>query len=157
MADRVSNTVTRHHGGIREAEHHLPNFILPFISGVVGCFIFGWAGENNVHWAVLLLGAFMIIFGFLTTMTLVNVYIVESYPIWAGPVLVNVSSLRLIIAFFLASKATEWVVEKGLLGTMAIYAEVMVVVSLGIPILYMTGKRLRSWTAGGVRETASKV
>jgi len=88
-------------------------------------------------------------------MTLVNVFMVESYPQWAGPVLVNVSSLRLVIAFFLASKTTEWVAEKGLLETMAIYAEVMTVVSLGIPLLYFWGKKVRNWTAGTVRGSQS--
>jgi hypothetical protein len=151
----VSNAVTRHHGGHREAEHHLPNFILPFVSGIAGSFIFGWAGQEGAHWALLLFGAFLIIFGFLMIMTLVNVFMVESYPQWAGPVLVNVSSLRLVIAFFLASKTTEWVAEKGLLETMAIYAEVMTVVSLGIPLLYFWGKKVRNWTAGTVRGSQS--
>ena len=69
---------------------------------------------------------------------------------WAGPVLVNVSSLRIIIAFFLSSEATTWVAEKGFLSTFAIYAEVMIVVSLGLPLLYFFGKRIRLWTAGSV-------
>lgn len=69
--------------------------------------------------------------------------------------LVNVSSLRLIIAFFLASQATVWVADRGLLWTFAIYAEIMLVLSLGIPGLYFFGKQLRKWTGGkvyGVRE-----
>lgn len=143
--------MTRRYGGAREAEHHLPNLVLPFVSGIAGVFIFGWAGQNNVHWAVLLFGSFLVIFAFLTVMTVLNVFIVESYPMWAGPVLVNVSSLRIITAFFLASEVTTWVAEKGLLGTFVIYAEVMIVVSLGIPALFFGGKKLRQLTAGSVR------
>ena len=67
-----------------------------------------------------------------------------------SPVLVNVSSLRLIIAFFLASQATVWVAERGLLAVFAIYAEVMLVLSLGIPGIFFFGKRLRQWTGGMV-------
>lgn len=64
--------------------------------------------------------------------------------------LVNVSSLRLIISFFLASQATVWVAERGLLAVFAIYAEVMLVLSLGIPGIFFFGKRLRQWTGGMV-------
>ena len=60
----------------------------------------GVAAQRHLHWAVLLTGTFLIIFAFLTTMTLINVFSVENYTMWAGPVLVNVASLRLLIAFF---------------------------------------------------------
>lgn len=65
--------------------------------------------------------------------------------------LVNVSSLRLIISFFLASQATVWVAERGLLAVFAMYAEIMLVLSLGIPALFFFGKRLRQWTGGKVQ------
>jgi hypothetical protein len=69
-----------------------------------------------------------------------------------SPVLVNVSSLRIILAFFIASKATVWISERGLLHTFAIYAEAMIVISLGLPLLYFFGKRIRQWTAGRVKK-----
>lgn len=72
------------------------------------------------------------------------------------PVLVNVSSLRIIIAFFLASRATVWVAEMGMLKTFSIYAEVMILLSLGIPLFYFFGKRMRSWTAGSINKTKLK-
>ncbi|KAF6803704.1 major facilitator superfamily transporter [Colletotrichum sojae] len=156
VADKISNAVTRMNGGSREPEHHLANLILPFVSGVAGCFIFGTAGEKNLHWAVLLTGSFLIVFAFLMTMTILNVFIVESYPQWAGPVLVNVSSLRIVIAFFLAHKATIWIAEKGALATFAIYGESTIVLSLGLPIFYFFGKKLRQWTAGSVKSQQSE-
>ncbi|KZL63338.1 major facilitator superfamily transporter [Colletotrichum incanum] len=156
VADKISNAVTRWQGGSREPEHHLANLILPFISGVAGCFLFGTAGEKNMHWAVLLVGSFLIVFAFLTTMTILNVFVVESYPQWAGPVLVNVSSLRIVIAFFVASKATTWIAEKGPLATFALYAETIIVLSLGLPVLYFWGKHLRQWTAGSVKSKQSE-
>lgn len=84
-------------------------------------------------------------------MITINVFIVESYPQWAGPVLVNVSSLRIIIAYFFASLATTWVQEKGLLPTFVIYAEVMIVLVLFMPVMWFFGKRIRMWTAGKVK------
>ncbi|EFQ34331.1 major facilitator superfamily transporter [Colletotrichum graminicola] len=156
VADKISNAVTKWQGGSREPEHHLANLILPIVSGVAGCFVFGTAGEQNLHWGVLLFGSFLIVFAFLTLMTILNVFIVESYPQWAGPVLVNVSSLRIVIAFFLASKATVWIAEKGPMATFALYAEALIVLSLGLPVFYFWGKKIRQWTAGSVKGTQSE-
>ncbi|OBR11188.1 Major facilitator superfamily transporter [Colletotrichum higginsianum IMI 349063] len=156
VADKISNAVTRWQGGSREPEHHLANLIFPLVSGILGCFVFGTAGEKNMHWAVLLVGSFLIVFAFLTTMTVLNVFIVESYPQWAGPVLVNVSSLRIVIAFFVASKATVWIAMYGPFAIFALYAETIIVFSLGLPILYFWGKRLRQWTAGSVKSKQSE-
>lgn len=84
LADMLSNKVTRWNGGGREPEHHLPNLVLPFLAGILGAFLFGWAAENNLHWAVLLGGVTLIVFASLTVLTILNVFIVESYPMWAG-------------------------------------------------------------------------
>ncbi|KAI0129816.1 major facilitator superfamily domain-containing protein [Xylariales sp. AK1849] len=157
ISDKVSLYITRRNGGVREAEYHLPNLVLPFVAGILGSFIFGYAGQNNLHWVILLLGSFFIIFGFLMLLSVINVYVVESYPMWAGPVLVNVSSIRIIIAFFLSSEVTTWVIEKGIMGTFAIYAEAIIVLSLGIPILYLTGKKIRVFTAGRVKENGEEL
>lgn len=151
FAERVNNMVARRRNGVREAEFGLLNMILPFVAGISGCFVFGYAGQSAVHWSVILLGLFLILFSFLCTMITINVFIVESYPQWAGPVLVNVSSLRLIIGFFFGSLATTWVQEKGLLPTFVIYAETMIVVLLIMPILFFYGKKIRTYTAGKVK------
>ncbi|KAI6272230.1 hypothetical protein MCOR27_005317 [Pyricularia oryzae] len=136
---------------LREAEHTLPNFVLPFLAGIAGAFLFGASAQQNLHWAITLTGSFLIIFGYLTTLTLANVFAIESYPMWAGPVLVNVSSMRIMIAFFMASQATSWVQTKGAMATFAIYGETLIVVSLGIVVLFFFGKKIRSWTAGKVK------
>ncbi|KAF3761622.1 hypothetical protein M406DRAFT_50918 [Cryphonectria parasitica EP155] len=152
VADKVTTTIAKRRNGVREAEFGLANMLIPFIAGISGCFIFGYAGQSTgVPWIVLLLGMFLIVFGFLCIMITINVFVVESYPQWAGPVLVNVSSLRIVIAFFLASLATTWVAEEGLLPTFVIYAEVMIVLVLLLPVLWVFGKRIRVWTAGRVR------
>ena len=148
--------MTRRSGGNREAEHHVPNLIIPFVSGIAGLFAFGYAGQANLHWSVLMLGSMLVVFGFLMVMSILNVFVTESYPMWNGPVLVNVSSLRIIIAFFLSSQATTWVMNMGLLTTMSIYAVIMIVLALGIPGLFFYGKRMRQWTAGRVQNMESK-
>ncbi|KAH8899837.1 MFS general substrate transporter [Thozetella sp. PMI_491] len=152
VADRIANAAARNNNGAREAEHHLLNMVLPFAAGIAGVFLFGWAGQTNAHWAYVLAGSFLIIFGFLVALSVINVFAVESYPMWAGPVLVNVSSLRIIIAFFVSSMTTEWISTKGFLNVFAVFGEVMIVAALGLPLLYFFGKRIRVWTAGKVEK-----
>jgi hypothetical protein len=86
LADRISNAVARRNGGRREPEAHLLNLIMPMILGIIGCLLFGYAGSNvkTTHWSVLLGGIFCIALSFLTANTVLSVYIVESYPQWAG-------------------------------------------------------------------------
>jgi MFS family permease len=86
LADKASNALARRNGGRREPEGHLLNLILPIIFGIVGCALFGYAGQNikTTHWFVLVTGIFFIALGFLTANTVTSVYIVESYPQWAG-------------------------------------------------------------------------
>jgi hypothetical protein len=86
FADKVCNAVARRNGGQREPEGNLLNLVIPLIFGIAGCLLFGYAGEHlkTVHWSVLLTGIFSISLGFLTTNTVLSVYIIESYPRWAG-------------------------------------------------------------------------
>lgn len=152
LSDKMSMRITKYYGGVREPEYNLPNLGMPFLSGIIGCFLFGWAVQNGIHWVAILIGSFFILFGFLTVVTVLNVFAVESYPAWAGPVLVNVSSLRLIISFFISSDIQTWVATMGIFQTFALYGEALLVLSLGIPILYFSGKRLRMWTGAKVKK-----
>jgi hypothetical protein len=65
-------------------------------------------------------------------------------------VLVNCSGLRTLIGFFLNSRATVWIVQRGLMGIMSIYAGAIAVVALGIPALLLWGKKGRLWSAGRI-------
>lgn len=67
------------------------------------------------------------------------------------PVLVNVSSFRCIVGFAMSFKATDWIRDRGYFGSFAIYAAIISVLALGMPIVYMYGKRLRAWTGGRVQ------
>lgn len=86
LADKVSNWHARRNGGRREPEAHLLSLIVPLIAGIIGPLVVGYAGEHigDVPTIVILIGVFFIAFGYLTTSTVVSVYLVESYPRFAG-------------------------------------------------------------------------
>ncbi|KAF2674305.1 MFS general substrate transporter [Microthyrium microscopicum] len=152
-ADKISNVIAKRNGGRREPENHLPAMVIPLAFGVIGTLLFGYAGSyaKTTHWIVLILGIFFISLGFLSANTMISVYAIESYPQWAGPVLVNISSWRCIIGFAMNFRATAWAQQFGFLGSFGIYAGVLGGLMLFMPFLYVYGKRLRMRSAGTVK------
>lgn len=94
VADLISNAHARRNGGRREPEAHLLSLIVPLVAGIVGAFLFGYAAQNvrTLPSIVVLVAIFFIGFGFLTANTIFAVYLVESYPQFAG----SVSSFRFL-------------------------------------------------------------
>ncbi len=86
VADKISNAHAKRNGGRREPEAHLLSLIIPLLAGVAGPLVFGYAGQNikTLPGIVVLVGVFLIGFAFLTANTLFSVYLVESYPAFAG-------------------------------------------------------------------------
>lgn len=87
LADKISNWHARARGGgRREPEAHLISLVLPLLCGIVGPLLFGYSADNidTVPIMVLLVAIFFIGFSFLTANAVFSVYLVESYPSYAG-------------------------------------------------------------------------
>jgi hypothetical protein len=50
MTTRLCHRLVMRNGGVRDAEHYLPAFILPILSAPVSLIIYGFAGEQGWHW-----------------------------------------------------------------------------------------------------------
>ncbi|KAE9378580.1 MFS general substrate transporter [Stipitochalara longipes BDJ] len=144
-ADRIANHITKRQQGRREPEVHLWSLMIPVFFGILGCILYGIGGQysNEVSWATLLIGTAMLNFGFLSTNIIGSVYCIESFPEWAGPVLVNVASFRNVLGFAFSFGVTDWIEARGYLGCFGIYAGCLALLSLGIPFLLIFGKRIR--------------
>lgn len=148
-ADRVANWMARK-SGKRNPEFQALNLIIPCFVGLAGCIIFGISGDNpaEYHWMMFLVGLGMIGFAFLATNTIGIVYVLESYPHLTGPALVNIASFRLIVAFVLSFRVSEWVAELGYLKTFTMYAGILGAFILFIPVIYIWGASWRKrWPA----------
>lgn len=86
LADRISNHVARRRGGRREPENHLINIVVPAIFALTGFCVYGFAAENiaRLPSAIVLVGKFLVVFGVVCTNTTLSVFLVESYPNFAG-------------------------------------------------------------------------
>jgi hypothetical protein len=78
--------MARRRGGRREPEAHLLTLILPIVLGIVGTVLYGYAGQNffKTPSLIVLLAVFFLSLSGLATNTIMFVYIVESFPQWAG-------------------------------------------------------------------------
>ncbi|CAK7212211.1 hypothetical protein SCUCBS95973_001372 [Sporothrix curviconia] len=149
----------------REAEHNLPGLLLPLALAIAGAFLFGVvlyytmeassdAADNKAGshlWVMLLAATSLLALAMLLALVGGSVYLIESYPVWAGPCLVHAGSLRFVAAFFLSGRTADLVASKGALAAWAVYAEVLIVASLGLPALFFGGRWLRAWAAGTVQ------
>lgn len=72
------------------------------------------------------------------------------------PVLVTMSSFRLIAGFLISFKSADMILALGYLKTFGIYAIVMTAFSLMLPLIYKYGKRMRLWSAGKFESSARK-
>lgn len=156
VADKVTLWLSRRRGGVREAEYHLANLIMPIFFAIVGAIIFGYANQFTLHYAFLLLGTFFVITATLIAVPVVNNFVIESYPQWAAPVVVNVATLRIFTTFFLNTQATTWLSQLGPLRFMIYIAIMLLVVSFGIPLLFKFGKQLRVKTSGKIVKRRAK-
>ncbi|KAK1965076.1 major facilitator superfamily transporter [Colletotrichum sublineola] len=150
VADWISNWLAKRNNGQREPEAHLISLIFPILASIIGPILFGYAGEHiqELPAIVVLVSIFLVGFGLLTANTIFAVYLVESYPKYAGPVLVNVSSARLIVGFIMSFNVTTWIEQLGFFKNFGIYSAALAGVSMLLPIMYKYGKPMRAWTAG---------
>lgn len=147
-ADRISNFITKkYRGGLRDPEVHLINLFVPMIFAIIGCIMFGYGGTyiGHVSWAVFVVGIGFLSFGLLSANVIFSTYVVESYPEWAGPVLVNVASARNIIGFGFSFKVTDWIGQLGFLKMFGVYAGVIALLSLGLIPMYIYGRQTRKF------------
>ena len=61
-----------------------------------------------------------------------------------------------MVGFALSFNATTWVQDLGIFTSFAIYAGALAAASMGLPLVYFFGKRIRSWTAGRLDATVAR-
>lgn len=144
IADWMANMVAKRRGS-RVPENQLINLALPWSCSMLGALLFGLSGGNQSKyaWIVFLTSLAFMCFGFLGTSTITTVYVLESYPHIAGPVLVNVASFRFLVAFLLILFASDWIVDWGYLRTFSVYLGMIAGCGLFIPVVYYFGPAWR--------------
>lgn len=75
--------IARRKGG-REPEYQLVNLAIPITLAIAGALIFGYADQFHLHYLVLLFGMFLLTTAPLMSGPIIQSFVMESYPQWAG-------------------------------------------------------------------------
>jgi hypothetical protein len=102
--DRLSGFITRRNGGVREAEHVLPNFILPSCLAFAGLVLYGIvAGNPEKHpgagWIGIHVSFGLYYCAFISISAITGVWIGEATPHWSGAALMLVCGGRNALGF----------------------------------------------------------
>lgn len=89
LSDKITMMICKRHGN-REPEYQLPNLVLPIIFGIAGSLVFGYADQFRLHYSVVLLGNFLLTTAPLMAAPIIQSFVMESYPQWAGYVNLDV-------------------------------------------------------------------
>ena len=87
----------KHNGGKLKPEYRLPLLMYagPFVP--IGLFIYGWAAQNSVQWAVPLLGTLFVGVGMIALFMCINTYLVDAYTRYAASAMGANTVLRSIL------------------------------------------------------------
>lgn len=100
-SDYISGILTRKNGGVREAEHLLPNFLIPAALAFAGMITYGIVGGNpeSHSWIGIHISFALYYCGFVALSAVTGVWIGEAVPLMAGPALVLVCGGRNALSF----------------------------------------------------------
>jgi hypothetical protein len=144
----ISNRLTIKNGGVRDAEHYLPAFIMPVFFGALSVILYGIAVEKKWHASLIFISYTFNCFSFAALATATTLWITEAFPRWTAPGLIVVSGLSYIASFGISFAIVPWVEAHGyaMMG-IQIGLAILMIGCIGIPIAFW-GKTLRQYIHG---------
>ncbi|CZR66403.1 uncharacterized protein PAC_16304 [Phialocephala subalpina] len=144
----ISQRLSRSNGGVREAEHYLPAFILPVLASVVSVVLYGITVDRKWPAIWIYVSYTLSGFSFVGLSTANTLWITEAFPRWAAPAVVVLMGLSYMASFGLSFSIMPWLRSQGYAGTnIQIGLMILVVGCIGVPISFW-GKRLRQYIHG---------
>lgn len=100
-SDRLLRHLTTKHGGEMKPEYRLPPLIFAGLFTPIGLFLYGWTAQNNVQWAVPLLGTLFVGIGILAAFMCIQTYLIDAFTVHAASAIAANTVLRSIFGAFL--------------------------------------------------------
>jgi len=116
MIARVSRRLAMSNGGVRDAEHYLPAFILPIIGGTASIILYGLTAEQKWHFIFFYISFGLNSFTFTSLATANTLWITEAFPHWAAPALVVINGGGYMASFGISFAIQPWVASQGIEG-----------------------------------------
>lgn len=135
-------------GGVHEPEIRLIPLILPIIVGTFTAVLYGQGATHpdQYHWFVYAWAIAAYYFCFVGANIVAITYLLDSYPMRAGPLLIIICAFRGFIAFGVSYGITPMTDTLGFDGAYGVFGGLTAAFGLlGIPV-YFYGKKLRTIT-----------
>lgn len=94
MMQRLAN---KYNEGVIKPEYRLPWLVYAGPCIPIGLFIYGWAAEYKVQWAVPLLGTLIFGIGLIAAFMCINTYLVDAFTIYAASAMAASTVLRSLL------------------------------------------------------------
>jgi MFS family permease len=148
MISMISRRLAINNKGVRDAEHFLPAFVVPIISGIASVTLYGLTVENKWHPAWVYI-AYTLNGLSVSSLAVANtLWVTEAFPRWAAPALVVLGGWSYIASFGTSYAIFPWIKSQGY-ARMNIEIALMIFVVGGmiVPVAFW-GKSLRQYIHG---------
>ena len=143
VVSRVTCRLAKRNFGVRDAEHYLPAFILPILTGTLNIIIYGVAVERQWHYMWIYFAYGLNSFTLVSVATANTLWVTEAFPRWAAPALVVLSSVANVASFGVSFGIMPWIRSQGHANAdIEIGVLIAVVGCVAIPIAFW-GKKMR--------------
>lgn len=135
LGDRIPLWASRHLGrGVWHPEYRLYNILLPGLVAPIGLGIFGAAVQHHLHYTILALGFFLIVFSSMLAVPICLNYIVECYKEDATEAAIAMNTWRLSFAIATGFIFAPWMAAVGVgwMFGMAAFFDLLALCMVGI-------------------------
>lgn len=141
LMQRLAN---KHNGGVLKPEYRLPILIYAGPTIPIGLFIYGWAAQYHVQWAVPLLGTLFVGVGLIAAFMCINTYLVDTFARYAASAMAANTILRSIFGATFPLFGLQMYNKLGLGWGNSLLAFIALAMCPIPSLLYHYGERLRT-------------
>ena len=138
----------KRNNGVHEPEVRLLPLLLPAIVATFTAVLYGQGAVHpqGYHWFLYVWVVAGYYFGFVGANIVAITYLLDSYPARAGPLLVIICAFRGIISFGVSYGIAPFIESAGYDGAFGTFGGLTALIALLAIPLYVSGKRIRSYT-----------
>ncbi|ORY91475.1 major facilitator superfamily domain-containing protein [Leucosporidium creatinivorum] len=153
LMDVLYRKLKNHYASDGKPEFRLPLMVPASIFLPLGLLLYGWGAEHHLHWIVVDIGMFFIAAGMIGNFQVINLYLIDTFSIYAASALAAATFLRSLCGFAFPLFATYMWEGIGYGWGCTLLALVAMAVSWpAIPILYLYGEKIRKTSKYAVKK-----
>jgi MFS family permease len=145
LTSKVSRRLAMRNGGVRDAEHYLPAYILPVLAGAASVILYGLTAQLKWHFIFVYISYFLNTFTTISMGVANTLWVTEAFPRWAAGGIVVVGGGSYIASFGMSYLILPWVKSQGYAKeNIQIGVMILVIGGLLIPVA-LWGKSFRHY------------